>query len=177
MTPSASPVIVTVRASAADAAPRGIGLPGFVTASRGASTRSLRAPIDAWSASMTTATRNEVGRLPPASWARTPVVAATRSVGNGWVSRRSPATRSDVDELREVRDEVVDQAGAAVPDPRSQAGHERMQGHGRHNEVARAVASEGRGRATAGCEHPFEFGFAQLRLAPEVGDDLDDPAT
>src|SRR5689334_21747223 len=119
----------------------------------------------------------EVGTLPAASCARIAVVDATSSDGNGWVSRTTPATRSDVDQLPEVRHEVVDQAGAAVRHPGAQAGHQGVERDGRDHEVAVAVPPERGGRPAAGCEHPFEFGLAELRLAPEVTDDLDDPAT
>ena len=42
--------------------------------------------------------------------------------------------------------------------------------------MALGVVADRGGRAAAGSEHPFEFRFAQLRRAPEVVDDLDDPA-
>src|SRR5262249_27743269 len=161
-----SPANVITRAAAGDAAPRGIGLPGFVAASRGASTRSLSAPIEACRPSIATARRREGGGAPGAGGGRRPGRAATRSGGEGGVGRPGRGAGSDVDGLREVREEVVDQAAAAVRDPGAEAGDERVQGHRRDDEVPATVASESRGRATTGSEHPFEFRFAQLRGAP-----------
>src|SRR4051812_19685699 len=174
----ASPPRTIAHACSGEAAPRGMGLPGFVVASRGASTRSFRAPMDTWRPSMATARRPATATFPAAASARSPVVAATRSEGNGWASRMRPATRpSDVDELAEVRDEVVDQSVAAVRDARAQPRPGGVEGDGGHDEVPAEVSAKCRRRAAAGSEHPFEFWLAELRRAPEVADHLHDAAS
>src|SRR5688572_189460 len=100
---------------------------------------SLSAPIEAWSAVMATPRRTAVIASAPASSATTPTTRPSRRHGNGWVSRTRPPIRaagpgrspapapapgSDVDDLVEVLDEVLDQAVARVgdlcPDPRHQ---------------------------------------------------------
>src|SRR5206468_7772193 len=116
--------------------------------------RSLRAPIETCSPSIATARRPATATDPDARNARTPVVSATRSDGNGCASRRMPTIRSDVHELREVRHEVVDQTAAAVVDTSPEARDESEQGDRGDDEVALPVAAEGRWWATAGCEHP-----------------------
>src|SRR6185503_8026618 len=110
------------------------------------------------------------------------VARAFRNEGNGWLSRKMPNARdgrvgppagSDVDQLVEVGDEVLDQAPAAVGDQATHARDERPQADRRDDEAAGGIAAERAGRASAEREHPFEFSLAQLRRGAEVVDDLD----
>src|SRR5690349_17712621 len=146
-TVSASPATAAATATAwadvRETSPAGIGLPGLCPASRGASTTSLTAPIDAWSSSIATPSRAAVAGSPPATSDTAPATRPSRAEGNGWIRRTTPAARaaglgpgrSDVDELVEVRDEVLDQPCPAVghlcPDPRD----ERVQRDGRDHQV------------------------------------------
>src|SRR5258706_11073054 len=167
-TATTKPATATSLAESTVAAPRGIGLPGFRPVASGASPRSFRAPIDTCRPSIAAPRRAAIGADPETRRAIAPVARATTSDGNGWVRRSSPTIRSDVHELREVRDEVVDQAAAAIVDASAEAGHEGEEGDRRDDEVAVPIAAEGRRRPATGCEHPFEFRFGQLRRAAEV---------
>src|SRR5207344_3130690 len=91
------------------------------------------------------------------------------------VSGSTAPRSSDVDELVEVRDEVLDQALTGVGDLGADPGHQGPQRDGRDDEAPLGVVADGGGRATPGSEHPFEFGFSEVRRAPEVVDDLHDP--
>src|SRR5436190_2057714 len=103
------------------ARPLGIGFRGFCKASRGASTRSLSAPIETWMPSIAAKRRAIVGASPPASAAIAAVANEQSRDGNRWTSRTMPATEvtgdarcasppggSDVHELVEVGHEVLD---------------------------------------------------------------------
>src|SRR5215212_1925218 len=169
--------------------PRGIGFPGFRPASSGSSTTSLRAPMDACIASIESASRPAVAGSAPATVAMAAVAREFKSDGKGWTRRMIPATRasagsregagrpSDVDELVEVRDEVLDQAGAAVRDQTSKPRHERPQADRRNDQVSSSVAPDRSRSTTPESEHPFEFRLGEPGRCPEVVDDLDDSPT
>src|SRR5687768_11539429 len=184
--PRAAPPIATATPARGLARPLGIGLRGFYRASCGASTTSLSAPIEHWIASMASPRRAVVGTEASASVAIPAVADALSSDGNGWTSRTRPRRRcrepsrggrapSDVHELLEVRDEVLDQTGAAVGDEAAHARNERPEADRGDHDSPLAIASQGRRRSATESERAFEFGFAELRGAPEVGDDLHDP--
>src|SRR2546423_14407277 len=143
------------RPSPSDTRPDGSGLAGFCFWSGGRSTRSLTAPIDACSNNIETASRRAVAGPAPASIATPPVAAAFMSDGKAWLRRTSPiAVRigpglraaSDVDELAEVGDEVLDEPAATVGHEAADAGNERPQADRRHDEAALRVAPERRRR-------------------------------
>src|SRR5712671_4112569 len=109
-----------------DTRPAGIGLPGLCPASRGASTMSLIAPIPSWRAVIARPSSNPTRGIAPARIATLPLTTPSRIDGKGWVRRTAPTIRapmrgrgSDVDELAEVGDEVLDQSGATVGDLRA----------------------------------------------------------
>src|SRR5262245_14197379 len=154
--PARSPTFVMIRASLADARPAGIGFDGFEAASRSRSLRSLKAPIDTWSASIASPSRRASPTVPPARSARAVVARPLSAEGNGWPSWTRPRMRSsavtgspargwtgpspgtgasDVDELVEVLDEVVDEPAASVGDARSDARDEREQADRRHDQL------------------------------------------
>src|SRR6185369_14318159 len=121
--------------------------------------------------------------VPPATVATPPLTSPSSTDGKGWVRRTQPRARdptvgaeSDVDELAEVRDEVLDEPIAAVGDLRADAGNERVEGDRRHHQPALAIAAHDRRRSPAGSEHPFETVLVQAGRPPEIGHDLDDPA-
>src|SRR5258708_32367200 len=103
--------------------PAGIGLPAFRPASRGASTRSLAVPIPSCRRVIASPIRNATSAGPPASAATAPLTMPSSTDGKGCVRRTQPrdraakpGARSDVDELAEIRDEVIDEALAPVGD-------------------------------------------------------------
>src|SRR5262245_1281343 len=113
------------RASPTPTCPAGIGLPGLERASDATSTTSFSDPMDACNAVMAAPSRSASPGTAPATSAIAAVAAPSRIDGNGWVRRTNPAIRrvaanrrgaSDVHDLREVRDEVGDQAVPPVPD-------------------------------------------------------------
>src|SRR6185436_2308812 len=170
-------------ASRRETKPAGIGFPGLCPASRGASTRSLTAPIPSWRAVIATPSRIASGSAPPARRATAPVTRPSRMDGNGWVRRIAATNRaqgfgraSDVDELAEVRDQVLDEPCAAVGHLRPDAGNEGMERDRRHDEVTAPVTADDRRRSATGCEHAFETGLVEAGRSAEVVDDLDDAA-
>src|SRR5687767_14204675 len=183
-TPPANDAAAIARAAAPDTRPLGIGFPGLSPASRDASTKSLAAPIPNWSSVIETPRTSAAASVPPATSATAATTAPSSSDGNGWTSRTSPRSRSpdagpgpsDVDELGEARNQVLDQSRPTIGDLRAAPRHEREQRDGRNHQASFAVPADGRGRPTAGCEHAFEFPFAEPGRAAEVLDDLHDPA-
>src|SRR3954464_1245040 len=182
---AAAPTAMTV-AAARETKPLGIGFPGFVARSAGASTMSLSAPMEAWSAVIETPRATAVLPSPPAIRATAATTTPSSSDGKGCDSRTNPATtaagprdrasRSDVDDLVEVLDQVFDQSvtpvGDLCPDPRN----ERVESDGRDHETARRVtADDGRSSATRS-EHAFETALIKPSGATEIVDDLDDAA-
>src|SRR3990172_10106549 len=134
---------------------------------------------------MAAARRSAISGVPPATSAIASTTAPLRSDGNGWVSRiRAPAAPSrvggrnatDVNELVEVGDEVIDKPLTAIGRARAQARNERVQRDRRDNQPSRRVAPDG-GRGTAArSEHMFEFTFTKARRRAERLHDLDDTA-
>src|SRR6187200_1731057 len=178
-TPSAPAPTTTSRATCGDTSPAGIGLPGFRPWSWGASTRSLSAPIEACRAVIDAPRRIATDRSAPATMAAPPTTRPSRTDGNGWTSRRRPsqaAGPSDVDQLPEVGDEIVDHLLTTLGGGRPDAGHEVEQGDGRDDQVTRRVASDRGRRAAAGGVDPLEVGVAEARRGAEVIDDSGDPA-
>src|SRR6478672_12067450 len=185
--PPTNSTTATARAAAVETRPAGIGLPGFRPASNGASTRSLTVPIPSWRSVIASPIRSATSGAPPATRAIAPLTRPSRIEGNGCPRRSHPTTRwpvrgrggdgpSDVDELVEVRDEVLDQALAAVlhlrPDPR----HEHIERDRRHHQAAIPVPPDDRRRTATGSEHPFETRLIEPGRPPEVADDLADAA-
>src|SRR6187200_409506 len=150
---SPTPPLATarVRARRGDTTPAGIGLPGFPSRSRGASTMSLTVPIETCSAVIDTPSWTAVGGSAPAMSAMPATTTPSRSDGNGCPSRMTPPTTapapSDVDDLVEVLDQVLDEASAAIGELRPYARDERVERHGRDDEAALRVTSDDRRRA------------------------------
>jgi len=120
----------------------------------------LTAPIPSWRTVIATPIRAASSRGAPATAATPPLTMPSRTDGKGWVSRTHPASQSgagrrlsgggsDVDELGEVRDEVVDQPLATVRHLRSDPGDEGVQGDRRHHQGPVPIASHDRRRPTA----------------------------
>src|SRR6187401_1791059 len=189
--PSVAPPIATAQAWVTDTRPPGIGLAGVRPRSRGASTMSLSDPIEVWRAVIATPRRTAVITSAPASIATTPTTRPSSRHGKGWVSRISapsrsvgpgrppwptPAAGSDVDDLVEVLDQVLDQAVAPVRDLSPDPGHQGVQGDRRDDEPALRIAPDDGGRPAAGSEHPFETAIIQAGGALECLDHLDDAA-
>src|SRR5215218_2558564 len=183
--PAAAAATATIVAARTLIRPAGIGLPALCPASLGASTTSLTVPIAHWRSVIDTPRASATGAPPPATIATSATTTPSRTDGNGWTSRAVAATsrtarptgmsaRSDVDQLVEVRHEVVDQPVAPVRDLRADPGDERPQRHRGDDEVPGTILADRGGRSAAGCEHPFEFGLVQLRRPLEVLDDADD---
>src|SRR3990172_635279 len=134
---------------------------------------------------MAAARRSAISGVPPATSAIASTTAPLRSDGNGWVSRiRAPAApsrvggldASDVNELVEVGDEVIDEPLPAIGRARAQARNERVQRDRRDHQLSRRVAPDG-GRGTAArSEHMFEFTFTKAGRRTERLDDPDDTA-
>src|SRR4029079_14431651 len=181
---NASPIVAAsataTRASVTETAPDGMGFVGR-PASAGASTMSIRAPMANWSDIIDSPSSAEVARSPPATRATAETTRPSRTDGNGWTSRTSPATRaarpSDVDELVEVLDEVVDEAIAPVRRFPADTRHEGIQRDRRYDLMTLRVPAERCHRPAAGSEHPFAIGLAQVCRLPEVGEDTDDATT
>src|SRR4029077_18055604 len=124
--------------------PAGIGFDGLWPASRGASTTSLRIPIEACRAALSTPGRTPRGTSPAATRAIAAGAMPSSSDGNGCVSRTHPARRpardpspgrgapgaSDVDDLLEVLDQVFDEPVPAVLDLGVDARDEGIEGDG-----------------------------------------------
>src|SRR5205809_4254754 len=114
--PRTAAAMTTTRASADGTSPVGIGLPGLWPASWGASTTSLSDPIDACRAVIATPSRRAIGGSAPATVATAATTRPSSRDGKGWVRRIRPPTRaaagsaSDVDDLVEVLDQVLDEA-------------------------------------------------------------------
>src|SRR3954468_13911319 len=177
-TPAPAATRTTPLAVRGSTRPPGIGFGGTRPASAGASTRSLSAPMANWSAAIDTASLVAVATPPPARSATPKTTIPSRTEGNGWTSRTMPAARaakgSDVDELVEVLDEVVDQPVAAVRglavDPR----YERVESDCRDHLPTLGVPAERRHRTAAGSEHTLDIRFAQACGLAEIGEDSDD---
>src|ERR671913_1010532 len=127
----------------------------------------------------------ETSTSPPATIATSATTTPSRIDGNGWTSRAAAArsrtprradtpARSDVDELVEVRHEVLDQPVTPVGDLRSDPRDQRPQRDGRYDQVPLRVLPHRRRWAAAGSEHPFEFVLAQPCRLAEVRYHLDD---
>ena len=112
---------------------------------------SLSAPIDTWSAVIDSPRLSARAGSAPAAIATAATTTPSSSDGNGWTSRMNAAARargpSDVDELVEVLDQVVDETLASVGGVGPQSGNERMKGHGRHH-LAPLGISPDHGRRT-----------------------------
>src|SRR6478672_1325467 len=169
--PSASPAVRTAQpcATRIDSRPAGIGFPGLATRSRSTSATSFTAPIDNCMHSMDRPSRDAVTGLAPATTAMPAVATAFKRDGKAWLRRISPTARrsapgqeagSDVDQLVEVRDQVVDQPAAAVGHEPADARYQRPQADRRHDQMTAAVAPERARRAATESEHPFEFSLA-----------------
>jgi hypothetical protein len=117
---------------------------------------SLTVPIPSWRGVIARPIRTVSSRDAPAIAAIAPLTSPSRTDGNGWARRIQPSDRvatvrggSDVDELAEVRDEVLDEALAAIGDLRADARDEREQGDRRHDQAALAITTHNRGWASA----------------------------
>src|SRR6185503_15564037 len=129
--PIAAPPTTTARANGRPTSPAGIGLPGLRPASAGASCTSFRAPIDACRAVIETPSWNATPSAAPATAATANTTRPSRIDGKGWISRTTAAMRaerpSDVDELVEVLDQVVDEPLPAVRGLGADARNQRVQ--------------------------------------------------
>src|SRR4051794_32954523 len=109
-----------------------MGLPRLRPASKGASTTSFVVPMPSWRRVIDTARTTIRSAAAPAMAATAPTTIPSRTDGNGCVSRIQPTSRrptpvrpSDVDELGEVLDQVLDEAIAPVGDLRADPRDER----------------------------------------------------
>src|ERR1700693_2175363 len=100
-----APTTTTTRATTGGTTPDGIGLGGMRPASRGASTRSLSAPLETCRGGIAVPSRTATEVSAPATRATATTTNPSRRDGNGWTSPMRPAARSDVDELVEVLEE------------------------------------------------------------------------
>src|SRR6476619_4485655 len=136
--PSASPAVRTaqLRATRIDSRPAGIGFLGLATRSSSTSARSFTAPIDSCMHNMDRPSRDAVTASPPATTAIPAVATAFKRDGNAWLRRTSPTARrsapgqeagSDVDQLVEVCNQVVDQPATAVGHEPADARYQRPQ--------------------------------------------------
>src|SRR4051794_622162 len=186
MIPAPAATTAMTVAAVGDTRPLGIGFPGFVARSAGASTISLSAPMDACSAVIETPRATAVLPSPPAIRATAATTTPSSSDGKGCDSRTNPATtaagprdrasRSDVDDLVEVLDQVFDQSVTPVWDLRAYPRHERVEGDGRDDETALGVTADDGRRSAPRSEHPFETALVKPSGATEIVDDLDDAA-
>src|SRR5215208_6150679 len=188
--PPANDTSATSTAARRETKPDGIGLPGLRPASLGASTRSFVAPIPAWRRNIANPTLAASTAEPPATMAIAPQTSPSRADGNGWIRRilatshrdgtslppetdDVPARRSDVDELVEVRHEILDEPGPTIADLRPNPGDESPQRDCGNHQMAASVATDRRRWTATGSEHAFEFVFTKSGGAAEVVDDLD----
>src|ERR687889_2392191 len=111
--------------------------------------------------------------------ATAPLASPSSTEGNGWVSRSQPrarrpmpAERSDVDQLAEVRHEVLDEAIPAVGDLRADPRDEGEERDRRNHQLTVAIPTDDRRRTAAGSEHAFETRLVQARCAAEILDHL-----
>src|SRR4051794_3961769 len=188
-TPTAAVATATTRASSVRTTLPGMGLPGLRPASARASTRSLTVPMANWSDAMDTPSRKASALVPPATMTTTATTTPSRIDGKGWTSRAKPDSRartvacaslragrvgrpSDVDELVEVGDEVLDQALAAVGDLGADAGHECPERDRRDHQPPLGVPPDARGGPAPGREHALEPAVIEPRGLLEVRHDL-----
>src|SRR5579862_646227 len=177
--PAARPPTTASRAAPGGTSPRGSGLPGFCPRSCSMSARSFKAPIEACRQNMAAPRRSARSSPAPARRTSPPVSRASSSDGKGWISRITPAARepawatwpgrSDVDEVLEVLDEVLDDPVATVgglpADPRD----ERPEHDRRDDRLAARVAAEGRRRPATGGIDPLEGAVVDVGRLLEVG--------
>src|SRR6185503_14352777 len=160
--PIAAPPTTTAQADGRPTNPAGIGLPGLRPASAGASCTSFNAPIDACRTVIETPSWSAAAGAAPATVATVDTTRPSRIDGKGWVSRTTAAIRarrpSDVDELVEVLDQVVDEPLPAVGGLGADARDQGVQRDGRHHLSTLGVAADHRRRSTAGSERPFDIG-------------------
>src|SRR5689334_10526511 len=156
---------MTATAAPRDTKPLGIGLGSSRSRSRGASITSLRAPIANWSAAIESPRRIEVSAPPPATNAVPATTRPSRIEGNGWTSRNSAAARrgerSDVNELVEVLDQIVDQSFSTVLGLGADARNQGVERDRRDHLSTLCVSPDGRDRPIARSEHPFDVLFTQ----------------